>query len=64
MKVNGQQVEIREGIRLDQFLLEKGYELTKIAVERNLEIVPKAEYHSVILNPEDSLEIVRFVGGG
>lgn len=64
MKVNGQQTELKQELTLKDFLLENGYDLTKIAVERNSDIVPKAQYGQVILNPEDVLEIVRFVGGG
>ena len=36
----------------------------KIAVERNLEILPKGEYASTQLTDGDSIEIVHFVGGG
>lgn len=64
MKVNGQQTELKQELTLKDFLLENGYDLAKIAVERNSDIVPKAQYGQVILNPEDVLEIVRFVGGG
>ncbi len=36
----------------------------KIAVERNLEIVPKSAYSKTQLNEGDRIEIVQFVGGG
>jgi len=36
----------------------------RVAVERNREIVPKAEYASTALAPGDVLEVVEFVGGG
>ncbi len=36
----------------------------KIAVERNLEIVPRSTLASVLLADGDRLEIVHFVGGG
>jgi thiamine biosynthesis protein ThiS len=35
-----------------------------IAIERNLEIVPKAEHGATLLEEGDKLEIVQFVGGG
>ena len=35
-----------------------------VAIERNLEIVPKSEHASTILEAGDRLEIVQFVGGG
>ncbi len=36
----------------------------KIAVERNLEIVPRSQYAATALHPGDTLEIVHFIGGG
>ncbi len=36
----------------------------RIAVERNLEIVPKAKYAEVVLETGDVVEVVNFVGGG
>lgn len=36
----------------------------KIAVERNLEIVPRSAYGEVSLSDGDRIEIVNFVGGG
>ncbi len=48
------------GDLLDQFDLKP----TKIAVERNLEIVPKSAFDSEELHEGDRLEVVQFVGGG
>jgi len=36
----------------------------RVAVELNLEILPKADYESTLLNDGDRIEIVQFVGGG
>ena len=36
----------------------------KIAIERNLEIVPKSTYDVVMLASDDKLEIIHFIGGG
>ena len=36
----------------------------RIAVERNGEIVFKSQYDDVVLQDEDSIEVVSFVGGG
>jgi len=36
----------------------------RVAVERNREILPKAEYESTALAEGDELEVVEFVGGG
>jgi sulfur carrier protein len=37
---------------------------TRIAVELNREVVPKAEYAGVTLREGDELELINFVGGG
>lgn len=64
MKVNGKEVSINRTMSLSDFLLEQGYRLDNIAVERNQEIVPKSTYEKVMLTECDVLEVVSFVGGG
>ena len=64
MLVNGIDVHLEEPISLQTFLEQQGYNIKRIAVERNLEIVSKAAYIETILQPSDSLEIVNFMGGG
>ncbi len=64
MLINGKQVALKEEKTLMDFLHEEGYSLSRIAVERNGRIVPKAEYGRVMLAKEDEIEIVSFVGGG
>lgn len=64
MKVNGKTVNLEKAMTLKDFLLNNGYDLPRIAVELNGTIVPKASYDEVMLSPEDTIEIVRFVGGG
>ncbi|WP_338451009.1 sulfur carrier protein ThiS [Niallia oryzisoli] len=64
MKVNGAIETLEKDQTLYDYLTLRNFDLTKIAVECNGNIVPKAEYKNVILKEEDTLEIVRFVGGG
>ena len=64
MKVNGEQIILKEKISLAEFLQREGYATDKIAVELNGEIIPRSRYASVILTDADKLEIVSFVGGG
>lgn len=64
MKVNGGLVSVLAGSTLAAFLTQSGYNLERIAVERNGAIVPKRDYETTRLKAEDSLEIVCFVGGG
>lgn len=63
MIINGVQ-EAAEGKSVALVLQKKKIDLSNVAVERNGEIVPKRLYDSVILEAEDRLEIVSFVGGG
>ena len=54
----------REGISVADLALELGLEPTKVAVERNLEIVPRSTLAEVPVEDGDDYEIVTFVGGG
>ncbi|HEY3593664.1 MAG TPA: sulfur carrier protein ThiS [Polyangiaceae bacterium] len=62
--VNGSPREVPEGITV-RALIEL-LELTEgpVAVERNFEVVPRAEHPQTVLLAGDVLEIVHFVGGG
>lgn len=64
MKVNGNEILLKEPTNLQEFLESLKYDTTKIAVERNGEIVPKVSYQEVVLSDVDTLEVVSFVGGG
>lgn len=64
MRVNGKEMLLKGKKTLEEFLLEEGYKLKHIAVERNGKIAPKAEYSQIMLTEADTLEIVSFVGGG
>lgn len=63
IRINGGAVDA-EGKALLDYLMESGYSLKRIAVERNGEIVPKAQYETTWLCDGDTIEIVSFVGGG
>ena len=63
VKINGEDLDIA-GKTLSSYLEENNYNMKRIAVECNGEIVPKATYDSRILADGDSLEVVSFVGGG
>ena len=61
--VNGEKKEIA-GKNLYQYFKEEGFEMNRVVVERNLEIVPKEELKRIMIQEEDSIEVLRFVGGG
>lgn len=63
VKINGE-YEAVEGKTIAEYLEEAHFDLRRIAVERNGEIVPKLQYESTVMETEDVIEIVCFVGGG
>jgi thiamine biosynthesis protein ThiS len=62
--VNGQHRRVPAGMTIAQLANELGLVPEKVAVERNLEVVPRSTLASVCLEDGDDLEIVHFVGGG
>ena len=64
LTINGQDAQDFAGKSLAEYLAENGFEVMRLAVERNGDIVPKAKYAQTILQDGDVVEIVRFVGGG
>ncbi|CQR70955.1 Sulfur carrier protein ThiS [Sporomusa ovata DSM 2662] len=64
MRLNGKTVTLEKEQTLFAFLATEQFDCKSIAVERNGVIVPKAEYENIRLSDQDTLEIVRFVGGG
>ncbi len=61
--INGEEVEAA-GKTLSDYLKDGGYDIRRVAVELNGEIVPKSRYESTRLRDGDRVEIVSFVGGG
>lgn len=64
ISINGEQKSINPGTTLAAFVKTLSGDPRGIAIERNLEIVPKSEHASVVLEDGDRLEVVQFVGGG
>ncbi len=62
-KINGKDVKA-EGLTLKQYLIENGYNLNIIAVERNERMVSKEDLEKVYIQSDDVIEVVSFVGGG
>lgn len=62
--INGETKDLSAAMSVDALLREIGLDPTKVAVERNLEIVPKSQYDEIELSDGDKLEIVHFIGGG
>jgi thiamine biosynthesis protein ThiS len=62
--VNGESRRVPKGISVADLALELGLEPSRVAVERNLEIVPRSTLAQVEVEDGDDYEIVTFVGGG
>jgi sulfur carrier protein len=64
INVNGQQQAINDGATIAELLSELGLESRHVAVEVNLEIVPRGKHAEHRLAEGDRLEVVTLVGGG
>ncbi|MBN06662.1 MAG: thiamine biosynthesis protein ThiS [Rhodospirillaceae bacterium] len=62
--LNGDNHHLDKSVTVAGLLSTLGFDERKVAVERNLEIVPKSNYSNVSLSDGDRLEIVHFIGGG
>ena len=63
VRINGEEQKVT-GITVMQFLTENGYDIRRVAVELNEDILPKTQYESTFFQDGDNVEIVSFVGGG
>lgn len=63
VKINGEEKNVT-GMTVAEYLATTNYDPKRIAVERNGDIVPKAQYRNTLLCDGDNVEVVSFVGGG
>lgn len=64
IKINGEAQEIPDGLSVRAMLDHLGMNGARVAIERNLEILPRTEWAATPVQDNDSFEIVHFVGGG
>ena len=64
IQVNGEHRRVRSGLSLAELAQDLGLLPEKVAIERNLEVVPRSTLGDVLVEDGDELEIVHFVGGG
>ena len=62
--VNGEDRYFDAPLSIVGLLTSLGIAGGKVAIERNLEIVPKSAYDTIRLSDGDRIEIVHFIGGG
>jgi sulfur carrier protein len=62
--VNGEARETKPGAMVTDLLATLGLESGRVAIERNLEILPRTSWAETRVESGDRYEIVQFVGGG
>jgi sulfur carrier protein len=62
--VNGENRAAKPGATVTDLLLELGLDSGRVAIERNLEILPRPKWAETTIQAGDRYEIVQFVGGG
>ena len=62
--VNGKEIALTAPTSVADYLAQNNYQIKRIAVEMNGNILPKYSYSDTMLKDGDRLEVVSFVGGG
>ncbi|CAH0237200.1 MULTISPECIES: sulfur carrier protein ThiS [Pseudomonas] len=64
IQLNGETLELPEGASVADLIERLELSGRRVAVERNLDIVPRSQYASTALADGDRLEVVHAIGGG
>ena len=64
ISVNGETRSAKPGASVIELLRELGLDSGRVAIERNLEILPRPQWTQTLIVNGDRYEIVQFVGGG
>ena len=64
VRVNGEHRRIPGGTSVAEMVNQLGLDPQRVAVERNLEVIPRSTLSQVCVEDGDDFEIVHFVGGG
>ena len=62
--VNGEQRAAKPSSTVTDLVVEMGLDPSRVAIERNLEILSRPDWQKTAVQPGDRYEIVQFVGGG
>jgi thiamine biosynthesis protein ThiS len=62
--INGERREVPAGVNVTRLLAHLGIASGRVAIERNLDILPRAQWDTATVAPGDRYEIVHLVGGG
>ena len=64
IQVNGEPREVEQNISLPQLIALLSLKAEQVAVELNHNVVRRAQWETTVLQADDRVEIVHFVGGG
>lgn len=64
VKINAKEVEVKNGTKLLKIIKDFKFDINRIAVEKNGEILSKNLWKYDLVSKDDNYEIVEFVGGG
>lgn len=64
IRVNGERQEVPQAMNVVELLKHLGLRVDRVAIERNMEILPKRDWEATRVAAGDSFEIVQLVGGG
>ena len=64
LTLNGETMKLAAGLNLAGLVASLDLDPRKVAIELNLEIVPRSAYATTLLSERDQIEIVHFIGGG
>lgn len=64
VRINGEHRRVPGATTLAEMINSLGLDPHRVAVERNLDIVPRADFATLCVEDGDDYEIVQFVGGG
>ena len=64
IQVNGEERRVPAGLSIAAMLAGLGLDPQRVAVERNLEVVPRSSLGEIQVEDGDRYEVVHFVGGG
>ncbi len=62
--INGEAKDLPEGLCVATLLIHLGITAGRVAIELNLQILPREQWETKQVQPGDKFEIVHFVGGG
>lgn len=64
IQLNGEPREVEENISLPELVASLGLKAEQVAIELNQKVIRRAQWESTVLQTDDKIEIVHFVGGG